>query len=156
MNQKTMLMFVGAGLGLSILMHFCVFFGRIPFEQKYVLYIHAFMVFLLWPAFSFSRDPDSEVIISNPFKTAFLLFPLWLTLGLGLVLVYSALMFINYTYINDPLSHRPDIDKVAGTLSKGSSAATMFFYAAAFGLLNLHWRVKKAIEEEESRESTPD
>jgi hypothetical protein len=155
-NQKTAFIIVGWGLALSILIHLGIMFDLIPFEPKYILYTNLFLIAPLLFTASFLKDVGSEMNTNNAFKTALKVLPLWLTIGLGVILVYSVLVFINYTYVNKPLADRPDMVRVLTKLNKGASAATMFFYAVAFGLLNLHRKVKKTAKEAEPIKSQDD
>lgn len=155
-NQKTAFILVGLGLALSIFIHFGIMFDLIPFEPKYILYSNLFLIVLLLLATSFLKDIGLEMHTDNAFKTALKVLPLWLTIGLGVILIYSVLVFINYTYVNKPLADKSDMVSVLTKLNKGSSAATMFFYAAAVGLLSLHRRVKKAAKEEVAEKSQDD
>ncbi len=145
MNQKTKLAFliVGSLLIFSVLFHIVLMYGSVSFDQKYVLYIHLFLILILWPSASLAKDSDKDVIIENTFKTALKVFPLWMTIVLGVILLYSAVVFINYTYFDSPISAKQDLPLMLDKFAKGSSAATMFFYAGVFSLMNLHWRVKK-------------
>ena len=152
-NQKTAFIIVGWGLALSIFIHFGIMFDLIPFEPKYILYTNLLLIAPLLFTTSILKDVGLETYINNTFKTALKVLPLWLTIGLGVILIYSALVFINYTYVNKPLADRPDMVRVLTKLNKGASAATMFFYAAAFGLLNLHREVKKTAREKILRET---
>ena len=153
MNQKNAYILVGWGLALSILIHLGIIFDLIPFDPKYILYTNLILIIPLLVATSTLKDIGSELYIDNAFKTALRVLPLWLTIGLGVILIYSVLVFINYTYVNKPLADKPDMVRVLTKLNKGSSAATMFFYAAAFGLLNLYQRVKKTAKEEATEKS---
>jgi hypothetical protein len=155
-NQKTAFIIVGWGLVLSIFIHFGIMFDLIPLEPKYILYTNLLLIAPLLFTAWFLKDVGLETHINNTFKTALKVLPLWLTIGLGVILVYSVLVFINYTYVNKPLADRPDMDKVLTKLNKGASAATMFFYAAAFGLLNLRRKVKKTAKEAEPIKSQAD
>lgn len=74
------------------------------------------------------------------------MFPLCLTVGLGAILIYSAAVFVNSTYWDSPLNDRPDTIMVLTKMNKGASAATLLFYAAVFGFLNLQWKLKEAAE----------
>ena len=145
MNQKTKLAFllVGSLLIFSVLFHVALMCGKVPFESKYVMYFHLFLLSILWPSASLAKDSKQDVVIENTFQTALKVFPLWLTIILGAILLYSAAVFINYTYFDSPMAAKPDMPLMLDKFAKGSSAATMFFYAGVFGLMNLKWRVKK-------------
>lgn len=145
MDPKTKLSFilVGSLLIFCVLFHIVLMYGVVPLEKKYVLYANFFLIIILWPFASLSKDNDHNIVIENTFKTAFRVFPLWLSLSLGAILLYSAIMFVNYTYFDSPIAAKPDMPLVLDKLAKGSSAATTFFYAAVFGLMNLKWRVKR-------------
>lgn len=147
-SQKIVFIFVASGLLLSLLLHLGIMFDRIPFEQKYILYTNLFLIVVLVSVRPFTSKTSSEALNENPFKMALKVFPLWLTIGLGAILFYSVLVFINFTYINNPLADKPDMVAVLTKFNKGASAATMFFYAATFGLLNLRWKVKKVTKKE--------
>ena len=155
-NRKTAVIIAGWGLALSIVIHFGIMFDLIPLEPKYILYTNLLLIAPLLFTTSILKDVGSETYINNTFKTALKVLPLWLTIGLGVILIYSALVFINYTYVNNPLADRPDMVMALTKLNKGASAVTMFFYAATFGLLNLHRRVKKTAKGEAAKKSQDD
>lgn len=123
-------------------------FDRIPFDQKNILYINLILIVGLISANAFKIDTDPKSLNENSLKVVMRVFPLWLTVGLAVILIYSAVVFINYTYFNSPLEDKPDMTKVLTKMNKGASAATMFFYAATFGFIYLKWKLKKAEKNE--------
>jgi len=149
MNQKTKLAFllVGSLLIFSVMFHIVLMCGKVTFESKYVLAIHSYLLLILWPSASLAKDSEQDVVIENTFQTALKVFPLWLTFLLGGILLYSAAVFINYTYFDSPIAAKPDMPLMLDKFAKGSSAATMFFYAGVFGLMILNWKVKSSEDE---------
>jgi len=145
MVQRTKLSFtlVGSLLIVSVLFHIVLMRGAVPFDQKYVLYANLFLLLILWPSASLLRDHDHNIVIEDTFKTAFKVLPLWMIIVLGSILLYSAVVFVNFTYFDSPTAAGRNSPVVLDKLAKGSSAATMFFYAAVFGLMNLKWRAKR-------------
>ena len=148
-NERHSILFVGAGLVFCILFHFALLLDWVPFNPKYVLYFNFALVLVLWPVSSLANKMQTFKEIQRPFYTAWKIFPLWLSIGLGAIVVYTIVMFIYFHYMGEGIVDRSDMNKTLLKMNKSVSVGTMFFYAAVFGLLNLQWRVKQATEEDE-------
>jgi hypothetical protein len=144
---------LGAGMIISFLFNLGVMHDVFGIEPKYLLYINVALTLAMYPGLMIAQRFGRDIVVEDTFKTAWKVLPRWLFVGLVAVLIYCVLVFVRFTYVDPPLADKTDMNRVVRKFNLGGTAATLFFYTAQFGLLNLHWRVKQMMDVEDAAQA---
>lgn len=141
---------LGTGMVVTFLLNLGVMHAIFTIDPKYVLHINLGLIFAMWPGMVIAHTFGRDIVVEETFRTAWKLLPKWLFVVLVSILVYCVIVFVRFTYVAPPSAGTRDTDRVVKKMNLGGTAATLFFYTAQFGLLNLHLQVKKQMDAEEA------